>query len=174
MTAEQDALITFEEDELISAETTNANNRYLESKISDNATSITNYVDRELATLENELEGDITSAQTTLQQNINNLSTRIDGIKFFPNYSSGIAQSVNTEYTATQDGWVFMYAMCYNAQTVYYYINGSSYVLCGSVNNDTDTAASGIWFPVKSGDKYKLGSAGIQSYSGVKFFPMRG
>ena len=108
MAAEQDALITVEEDELITAETTNANNRYLENKISDNATTLTNYLERELTRVENELEGEITSAQTTLQQRINELSSIVNAINFMPDYSRRWYASAGTWYTADKDCWLHL------------------------------------------------------------------
>lgn len=171
--AEQDALITVEEDELITAETTNANNRYLEDKISENATTLTNYLERELTRVENELEGEITSAQTTLQQNINDLSAKVSNINFAPNYNNRQTKSVDTTYTADEPGWVNVYAQSTNAATTYYYINGVSYTLSSNGNNDTDTAGAGAWFLVDVGDRYMLSSSGWQ-WGHIYFLPLKG
>ena len=91
-----------------------------------------------------------------------------------PDYSNVQARSVNTNYIAEEPGWVYVYAMCLNANTVYYYINDVSYVLAGAVNRDTDTAAAGAWFMVDAGDKYLLSTSGAQAYYGIKFFPLKG
>lgn len=50
--AEQDALITVEEDELITAETTNKNNRYLETLITNYAGELRQYLDSQIALIE--------------------------------------------------------------------------------------------------------------------------
>ena len=91
-----------------------------------------------------------------------------------PDYSNVQSRSVDTNYIAKEPGWVYVYAMCYNANSVYYYINDVSYVLTGAVNGDTDTAAAGAWFMVDTGDKYSLSTRGAQSYYGIKFFPLKG
>ena len=171
---EQDSLITVVEDELITAETTNKNNRYLESTMINYAGELRQYLQTQNTALRNDLENEINTAKNELQGNIDTLNTKVNNIKFFPNYNAAQSRSVDTNYTATEPGWVFVWAMSHNARQCYYYINDVQYFLTGCINQDTDTGAAGAWFPVSVGDKYKMSSQYTQFYVGIKFFPMKG
>ena len=162
--AEQDALITVEEDELITAETTNANNRYLENKISENATTLTNYLERELTRVENELEGEITSAQTTLQQNINELSATVNAINFMPDYSNTASYSKNTTYTVDAPGYLITHNTTTTDDgntTVYITYKGvTRTVWSQSSSEDTDWTHDVMTFPLPTGASFRVTSSG--------------
>lgn len=90
-----------------------------------------------------------------------------------PKYGSHINKSADVTHTATEQGWVFLYAVATNNRRLYYYINGESYGLTGNYNSDTDTAGAGVWFMVSNGDTYSFPSYGSRDVQ-FRFYPLRG
>lgn len=103
-----EVLKIFQEGEDILASETNANNNYLLGKISDNASTLQNYVEGEVTSIQSSLA----SAQATLQNNINELSNRITQI--IQNLPNAISPDVANRYTinngfiAPSAGWIFI------------------------------------------------------------------
>lgn len=81
----------------------------------------------------------------------------------YPNYTSRVNRNLNTTYTATTAGWVYIFGVSNNHQTVNYKINGLNFILTKNYNNDTDTASGAVWFPVSKGDTYRYDSAGLNN-----------
>lgn len=83
-----DYLIAFTEGQDIKASETNSNNQYILNKISDNSETVQNYIETQLALMQSNLF----SIQKTLQNNIDNLSNKINEtphiIKRFDNGST--------------------------------------------------------------------------------------
>lgn len=90
-----------------------------------------------------------------------------------PKYGSQIGKATDVTHTATEQGWVFLYAVATNNRRLYYYINGESYGLTGNYNSDTDTAGAGVWFMVSIGDTYSFASSGSRDVQ-FRFYPLRG
>lgn len=90
-----------------------------------------------------------------------------------PKYGSQIGKSTDVTHTATEQGWVFLYAVANNNRRLNYTINGTSYGLTGNYNSDTDTAGAGVWFMVSNGDTYSFASAGSRDVQ-FRFYPLRG
>lgn len=83
-----------------------------------------------------------------------------------PDYSRGSDLTVNTEYTATQYGWVVW--RCDNVQQGTLTINGTSFGGAGGIANQWADYNSMI-APVSPGDKYK--ATGRSLY---RFYPCKG
>jgi hypothetical protein len=100
-----EVLKIFQEGEDILASETNANNNYLLGKISDNASTLQNYVEGEVTSIQSSLA----SAQATLQNNINELADKVANLfnEIAPNLSAGI--SITNNWTATSSGWIYAY-----------------------------------------------------------------
>lgn len=100
-----EVLKIFQEGEDILASETNANNNYLLGKISDNASTLQNYVEGEITSIQSSLA----SAQATLQNSINEITSKLgvvlDGLA--PNLSAGIG--ISSGYTTPSIGWVYAY-----------------------------------------------------------------
>ncbi len=90
-----------------------------------------------------------------------------------PKYGSQINKATNVTHTATEQGWVFLYADSYNNRRLSYTINGTAYSLTGNYNSDTDTSGAGIWFMVSVGDTYYFSSDGARGIQ-FRFYPLRG
>lgn len=90
-----------------------------------------------------------------------------------PKYGSEINKATDVTHTATEQGWVFLYADSYNNRRLSYTINGTSYSLTGNYNSDTDTSGAGIWFMVSIGDTYYFSSDGARGIQ-FRFYPLRG
>ena len=88
----QDALIIVNDDELITSETTNGNNLYLEGLVSSSAEGTKTYTDQQIAIAKGDLEGQLTTAQTNLQNSINALNSVLanSGL-FITQYATGQA-----------------------------------------------------------------------------------
>lgn len=97
-----EVLKIFQEGEDILASETNANNNYLLGKISDNASTLQNYVEGEVTSIQSSLA----SAQATLQNNINELSTKLSGVldDLAPNMDAAI--SITNGWEAVSAGWI--------------------------------------------------------------------
>lgn len=167
-----DVLKTFREGEDILASETNDNNQYLLSKLTDNAAQIQSYVEGEISTI----KSNVASVQATLQNNIDAMNEIVSNMYHLmsPDFSKRASRSRDTNYTASQAGWVFFYSVSQNGNQVSYEINGNSYYLTSNMNRDTDTAGAGAWFMVGKGDKYKLNSAGSQGVWQAYYFPCKG
>jgi hypothetical protein len=90
-----------------------------------------------------------------------------------PKYGSQINKATDVTHTATEQGWVFLYADSYNNRRLSYTINGTAYSLTGNYNSDTDTSGAGIWFMVSVGDTYYFSSNGARGIQ-FRFYPLRG
>jgi hypothetical protein len=104
-----EVLKIFQEGEDILASETNANNNYLLGKISDNASTLQNYVEGEVTSIQSSLA----SAQATLQNNINEMSDKLNAElgsmyeNIAPNMNASI--SISSGWTATSSGWIYAY-----------------------------------------------------------------
>ena len=101
-----DELIVVVEDELITAETTNKNNKYLETLMTNYAGELRQYLDNQLQTLENEIQDDLTNLETTLQGSIDELEAWIDSISFAPDYSRAVSFSPTNGGAVGFDGYI--------------------------------------------------------------------
>jgi hypothetical protein len=97
-----EVLKIFQEGEDILASETNANNNYLLGKISDNASTLQNYVEGEITSIQSSLA----SVQATLQNSINEMSNKLSSIydNIAPNYKAGY--SISSGWTAPKAGWI--------------------------------------------------------------------
>lgn len=83
-----------------------------------------------------------------------------------PDYTAGVSQSADTEYTAPSDGWIY----CYNwsRTTSYVSINGVEFTMQTGNGNAVYVGAGLICF-IKKGDVYKTNSSVY-----LRFYPCRG
>lgn len=94
-------------------------------------------------------------------------------VSLMPDYERGITKATDVTHTATENGWVFLYAVSGNASSLFYYINGHQFPLSGNSNADTDTAGAGIWFMVSIGDTYSFASSRAYQIQ-FQFYPIKG
>lgn len=135
-----DELIVVVEDELITAETTNKNNKYLETLMTDYAGELRQYLDNQLQTLENEFQGDLNELETTLQGSIDELEIKVDSISFAPDYANATTVSIASGGTIDWDGWIGADIYSNNGPlTIYAAINGVNF--CGNVRPSEGTGA---------------------------------
>lgn len=118
---------------------------------------------------------------STLLTQITNLRTEINNLKqsvvasVMPNWDAVVAQEINTEYTATSNGYLLIYYDDYNGISKIT-INNNTYVV-SSINGVPAGASSGsLCVPIVAGDTYKylparaLGTT--ETY--IKFIPCQG
>lgn len=91
-----------------------------------------------------------------------------------PDYSTVEVLTPNTEYTANEPTWVYMFAVAQNKKTIYYTINGVNYKFSQNRNEDTDTSSGVIMLLLSYGDRYKLPTGSSGSYHEIKRFKCRG
>lgn len=90
-----------------------------------------------------------------------------------PNYGEVSVLIPNTEYTANEPTWVYMFAVAQNNKTIYYTINNVNYKFAQNRNDDTDTSSGVIMLLLSYGDTYKLPTSN-GSYHQIKSFKCRG
>lgn len=104
-----------------------------------------------------------TDADSNINEILNEGEKSLANCTKYPNYTSRVNRDLNTTYTADTAGWVYIFGVSNNHQTVNYKINGLNFILTKNYNNDTDTASGAIWFPVSKGDTYRYDSAGLNN-----------
>jgi hypothetical protein len=164
-----DALKTFKEGEDILASETNANNNYLLGKISDNASTLQNYVEGEVTSIQSSLA----SAQATLQNSINEITSKLgvvlDGIA--PNWSAGVG--ISSGYTAPKIGWVWVLGYSNaSGDSPYAYVDGKE--VYQNWQNEGDGRAGALkissMFFVGKGQKITT----VGRVQGLTFYPCKG
>lgn len=163
-----DELITVKEDELITAETTNKNNKYLETLMINYAGELRQYLDNQIQTLENEFQDDLTNLETTLQGSIDELGTRVDSISFMPDYSKGVG--ISFPYSVSENGYIKTQGLTAENELKVFVngvevVYGSGWSYGGKSNRFTNM------FPVSAGDNVTITGTGLQN---AVFFPMKG
>jgi hypothetical protein len=144
-----EVLKIFQEGEDILASETNANNNYLLGKISDNASTLQNYVEGEITSIQSSLA----SAQATLQNSLNELTSKVNSgladihTKINPDFSK--AFSIASGYKATQNGWVYIHVRGYSGGRYTIVINGKT--LTNETSDGGLCSATGS-FRVSKGD----------------------
>lgn len=90
-----------------------------------------------------------------------------------PDYGTVEDLLSNTEYTANEPIWVYMFAVAQNNKTIYYTINGTNYKFAQNRNSDTDTSSGVIMLLLSYGDTYKLPTSNGSNHQ-IKRFKCRG
>lgn len=172
-----EALKTFREGEDILASETNENNQFLLSKLTDNAAQVQAYVEGEVATI----KSNVSSVQATLQNNIDTVSNLLNNTinnlytAMTPNYTQRSARSVNTNYTASTAGVVYVRVPIVEESTgAAIYINGVGFDLGSGLSNREGNHSNTNIFPVAKGDTYYIASSNSRDWFTAFFIPYRG
>lgn len=172
-----EALKTFREGEDILASDTNDNNQFLLSKLSDNAEQVQAYVEGEVATI----KSNVSSVQATLQNNINTISNSLNNTianmykAMTPDYSKRSARSVNTTYTASAAGVVYVRVpIVESSASATLQINGINFDLGSGLTNREGGHSSTNIFPVAKGDTYRINASTSRDWFTAFFIPYRG
>lgn len=163
-----EVLKIFQEGEDILASETNANNNYLLGKISDNASTLQNYVEGEVTSIQSSLA----SVQATLQNSINEMSNKLSSIydNIAPNRSAGY--SIASGWTAPKAGWVnARHYQPYDNQYLTLWIDGAVVFETGNAGSHSAGDTGQAEFFVNKGSNVTFdGSGNIR----VIFFPCKG
>lgn len=118
----------------------------------NNLTALTNTLKSLLATKtgdntftgDNSFSGSVSFSDTTTKSNITSLS--------MPDYSSGVAKTVGTEYTAETNGFILVKLIRSMYGSVY--IDGVD--VTGSLVSDSNLFALAIMYPIEKGHTYQV------------------
>lgn len=107
-----DALITFSEGQDILVSEANQNNQFLLSKLSDNATQLTTYLEGQIASI----QSNIASIQATLQANIDtaneNITSSLKCRTFTQKAKSVSVGAVSLSSYLPNDGYAYLVWVC--------------------------------------------------------------
>lgn len=101
----------------------------------------------------------------------NNFVSKNNLAPIMPDYSSGISQSLSTNYTASCDGVILFHVSDYNTTSTLV-INGTSYKVQVLSSNQLSSAFCSV--PIPKGTVYNLTQGRTYSVQYLYFFPLKG
>lgn len=111
----------------------------------------------------------------SIQNNLDELNALIESLSskvtMFPDYVNRKERYSNTDYTATENGWVYLYRYAMGSGSTNITINGVNFpifLIAYGITGDGVGAGGSNMFPIKKGDTYRVDSA-----SSFWFIPAR-
>lgn len=125
--------------------------------------------------------GNVTIASSTItaietfpfNQNGYNINTRTKSYRF-PNYSNATNISINTTYTANDDGWLYVETKQYSGGNVYCTINVTLAILLSHENYSQDSSGGLAVLPLCKGNTFRITNSGSLTYFKATFYTVKG